>query len=89
MVTNPPTQVVVVQQFSDSPVFINCPVCRSPIVTQVRHQSGILTHLMCGLLCLFGCFPGCCLLPYLIPALKDIEHSCPVCGITIARITRL
>ncbi|TPP67479.1 hypothetical protein FGIG_08143 [Fasciola gigantica] len=54
MVTNPPTQVVVVQQFSDSPVFINCPVCRSPIVTQVRHQSGILTHLMCGLLCLFG-----------------------------------
>ncbi|KAA0183480.1 hypothetical protein FBUS_04909 [Fasciolopsis buskii] len=89
MIPSSPTQVIVIQQLGDSPVYMNCPACHRPVITRVRHLSGLLTHLMCGLFCIFGCFPGCCLLPYFIPALKDVEHVCPVCGVVIARVSKL
>ena len=37
---------------------------------------GTLTWLSAGAICLFGCWLGCCLIPFAIDGCKDVEHYC-------------
>uniref|UniRef100_A0A8B9T4D6 Lipopolysaccharide induced TNF factor n=1 Tax=Anas platyrhynchos TaxID=8839 RepID=A0A8B9T4D6_ANAPL len=86
MPTNNPVtvQTVYVQQpvvvFYDRPVQMCCPSCNQMIVTRLSYESGALTWLSCGGLCLLGCIAGCCLIPFCIDALKDVDHFCPNCN---------
>ncbi|XP_021267300.1 lipopolysaccharide-induced tumor necrosis factor-alpha factor isoform X3 [Numida meleagris] len=53
-------QTVYVQQpivvFYDRPVQMSCPSCNQMIVTRLSYESGALTWLSCGGLCLLGAF---------------------------------
>ncbi|NWU60473.1 LITAF factor, partial [Pterocles burchelli] len=92
-VNNPVTvQTVYVQQpvvFYDRPVQMCCPSCNQMIVTRLSYDSGALTWLSCGGLCLLGCIAGCCLIPFCIDALKDVDHTCPNCNALVGSYKRL
>lgn len=52
-----PVQTVYVQQpvsFLDRPVQMCCPSCNKMVVTKLTYNSGTLTWLSCGSLCLLG-----------------------------------
>ncbi|NWI70564.1 LITAF factor, partial [Todus mexicanus] len=85
-------QTVYVQQpvvFHDRPVQMCCPSCNQMIVTRLSYDSGALTWLSCGGLCLLGCAAGCCLIPFCIDALKDVDHTCPNCHALVGSYKRL
>ncbi|NXN89772.1 LITAF factor, partial [Bombycilla garrulus] len=85
-------QTVYVQQpvvFYDRPVQMCCPSCNQMIVTRLSYNSGALTWLSCGGLCLVGCVAGCCLIPFCIDALKDVDHICPKCSALVGSYKRL
>lgn len=86
-------QTVYVQQpvvlFYDRPVQMSCPSCNQMIVTRLCYESGALTWLSCGGLFLLGCIAGCCLIPFCVDALKDVEHFCPNCNAHVGSYKRL
>ncbi|XP_029432973.1 lipopolysaccharide-induced tumor necrosis factor-alpha factor [Rhinatrema bivittatum] len=92
-ISNPVTvQTVYVQQqvtFYDRPVQICCPSCREMIVTRLSYNAGALTWLSCGGLCILGCAFGCCLIPFCVDALQDVDHYCPKCNALLGTYKRL
>ncbi|CAH8645487.1 unnamed protein product [Schistosoma intercalatum] len=62
------------------PVGITCPFCHNSGVTRVRLESGCLPWLLCGILCFFGFFFGCCLIPFCLDSTKSARHFCPSCN---------
>ncbi|XP_073503824.1 lipopolysaccharide-induced tumor necrosis factor-alpha factor [Phyllobates terribilis] len=85
-------QTVYVQQpvvFHDRPVQICCPRCRSLTTTRLVHTSGALAWLSCGGLCLLGCGFGCCLIPFCIDSLKDVDHYCSSCQALLGSYKRI
>ncbi|XP_054549925.1 lITAF domain-containing protein isoform X2 [Talpa occidentalis] len=66
-----------------------CPYCGNYIITVPTRVPGVLTWLLCTGLLLFGCFLGCCLIPFCVDSLMDVKHLCPVCGSELFRYRRL
>ncbi|MEE6498372.1 hypothetical protein FKM82_003055 [Ascaphus truei] len=85
-------QTVYVQQpiaFYDRPVQMCCPVCTRMITTRLQHSAGALTWLSCGGLCLLGCGAGCCLIPFCIDSLRDVDHYCTNCHAIVGSFKRI
>jgi len=66
-----------------------CPHCQQSITTNCSYKNGMATWLSCGGLCLFGCWFGCCLIPFCVDGLKDVTHHCPNCQRIIGTKARL
>ncbi|CAF1118592.1 unnamed protein product [Rotaria sordida] len=65
---------------SEYPVQCVCSRCQQPITTRIEKQNGLLTWLLVGGFLLFGCWFGCCLIPFCVDAGKDTAHYCPSCS---------
>ncbi|XP_060072372.1 lipopolysaccharide-induced tumor necrosis factor-alpha factor homolog [Ylistrum balloti] len=59
---------------------MQCPHCHAQISTSLDYEAGALTWLSAGVLCVFGCWLGCCLIPFCINDLSDVQHKCPNCN---------
>ncbi|XP_005110474.1 cell death-inducing p53-target protein 1 homolog [Aplysia californica] len=66
-------------RYMQSPALIVCQHCQATVTTSMHYEVGLLTWIIVGVLCLFGCWLGCCLIPLCIDATKDVEHRCPNC----------
>ncbi|KAL7979325.1 hypothetical protein Chor_015349 [Crotalus horridus] len=66
--------------FLEHPMQIHCPACNQMIVTRISYQPGALAWLSCGGLALVGCWLGCCLIPFCVDAMQDVQHFCPCCN---------
>ncbi|PRP78512.1 lipopolysaccharide-induced TNF-alpha factor-like [Planoprotostelium fungivorum] len=66
-----------------------CQYCQANIVTHVHYETGNLTYLAAALTCLFGCFCGCCLIPFYVDSMKDPVHLCPNCHCVVGRKNRM
>ncbi|XP_056609010.1 lipopolysaccharide-induced tumor necrosis factor-alpha factor homolog [Triplophysa dalaica] len=75
--------------FRDIPVQVHCPECTQNVTSQLDFTSGTLTWLSCAGLAIFGCFYGCCLIPFCVDSLKDVTHRCPNCRRTLGVYTRI
>uniref|UniRef100_T1JEW0 LITAF domain-containing protein n=1 Tax=Strigamia maritima TaxID=126957 RepID=T1JEW0_STRMM len=75
--------------FGANPINITCPNCGSHVVTSTTTNPGLLSWLICGMCVLFGCWLGCCLIPFCIPECQDVEHSCPNCKSLLGTNRRL
>ncbi|XP_064600170.1 cell death-inducing p53-target protein 1 homolog isoform X2 [Liolophura sinensis] len=90
VVYSQPQPVTVIQMsYGPSPVTINCPHCQNHVTTSLVYETGALTWIVSGVLCLFGCWLGCCLIPFCIPELQDVEHRCPNCYRVVGMFRRL
>lgn len=56
-----------------------CPHCHHQVSTTVVSEPNTKTHLFALLLCLFVCWPCCCV-PYCMDSCQSRLHSCPNCG---------
>ena len=66
--------------FGRTPRAMQCPSCGQHITTVTHLESGTTTWVVAGGTCLFGCWLGCCLIPFYIDDLKDCKHHCPACN---------
>lgn len=85
----PPT--IIVQQnvsLGFRSAVINCPYCHQNITTIVSYESGNLTWLAVGGLCLCQCYLCCCI-PLCMDDFKDCQHNCPACNKLISIQRRL
>ncbi|XP_071126345.1 lipopolysaccharide-induced tumor necrosis factor-alpha factor homolog isoform X1 [Mytilus edulis] len=76
-------------QFREVPVRTQCPACQADIMTSTRYETGTLTWISIGALCLFGCWLGCCLIPLCVDPCKDVVHSCPNCKQMVGKYNRM
>ncbi|KAK9718507.1 LITAF-like zinc ribbon domain [Popillia japonica] len=58
---------------------IQCPHCRSQILTKVETETTTRTHLVAVLMCACCCWL-CAWLPYCMDSCKNKNHYCPSCG---------
>ncbi|XP_063790371.1 lipopolysaccharide-induced tumor necrosis factor-alpha factor [Pseudophryne corroboree] len=94
MPVHPPVavQTVYVQQpvaFLDRPIQMCCPFCNRLTTTRLQYTSGALAWLSCGGLCLLGCGLGCCLIPFCIDSLRDVDHYCSNCHKLVGSYKRI
>ncbi|ULT80363.1 hypothetical protein L5515_016619 [Caenorhabditis briggsae] len=57
---------------------LQCPYCRTDVVTRTKSVYGLLTWIFFAALFLFGCW-CCCFVPFCLRSCKDIIHTCPNC----------
>jgi len=66
-----------------------CQWCGAQIMTRTETAPGMLTYLASGAICLFGLWAGCCLIPFCIDELKDVDHYCPACHQLVGKYSRI
>ncbi|CAN2390958.1 Possible membrane-associated motif in LPS-induced tumor necrosis factor alpha factor (LITAF) [Pristimantis euphronides] len=87
---NPVATTVIMQTcFADTPVSCTCPSCRQNVISRIVYNTGLLAWLIFGILCLLGCWLGCCLIPFCVDSCKDVDHFCPNCNHHLAKYKRL
>ena len=67
------TQMVITTQslmYGDVPIRCICPHCHHDIITRIEKRTGLAAWLACGGILLFGCWLGCCLIPFCVDGLK-------------------
>ncbi|KAG8558412.1 hypothetical protein GDO81_016981 [Engystomops pustulosus] len=84
-----PTTVIVGTTYADTPVSCTCPVCQQRIVTRIQHSNGLLVWAIFGVLLLFGCWLGCCLIPFCVDGCKDVDHYCSNCNHHLSKYKRM
>jgi len=89
VVTSQPVAVVTVAPIGPYPAQMTCPSCGAQVSTATTPVTGLLTWLICGALIFFGCWVGCCLIPFCVPECQDIEHRCPNCKANVGLYRRL
>ncbi len=71
---NPPLATV-----GNYPMACICPYCRQTVVTRTEKDAGVLVWVSAAVICVFGCFCGCCLIPFCIDDMKVpniFKHQC-------------
>jgi lipopolysaccharide-induced tumor necrosis factor-alpha factor len=63
----------------NKPVQCTCAHCHSLIITRIKRSPGLLVWIICFILILFGCWLGCCLIPFCIHDIQNTQHYCPNC----------
>ncbi|XP_064634077.1 lipopolysaccharide-induced tumor necrosis factor-alpha factor homolog isoform X2 [Lineus longissimus] len=81
--------IIVNASFGPQPMTTTCPMCNAFVTTTVEYNAGALPWIIAGLLCLFGCWLGCCLIPFCVTDLHDCTHTCPNCNRVLGRYNRM
>jgi len=76
-------------KFGPFPKAMKCYHCGQQIMTTTSTKPSWLTYSICSLLCVVGCFCGCCLVPFCIPSNQDVIHKCPNCKQFLGAYERL
>ena len=71
--------------FGDAPVATTCSNCNTQIVTAMRRSTGTTQWIASALICVFGFWCGCCLIPFCVDSWQDITHSCPNCNYVLGK----
>ncbi|MEE6512428.1 hypothetical protein FKM82_019415 [Ascaphus truei] len=85
----PVNTILVTSSFLGTPVSTVCIYCRQYVITRVSYTTGALPWLICAGLAVLGCWLGCCLIPFCIDDIKDVNHFCPNCNQLIAKHKKL
>lgn len=77
---------------NESSFVVTCPKCGHRGPTETKSKVGLLTWAVSGSICCAGliaffvsvvgaalCWFGCCLVPFCVRKLKDVEHRCAEC----------
>ena len=87
---NPPKTTVLAEMAEPVPTILThshsltCGHCGATASTKVEAVNGTFAWVLCLLLCCFGCWLGCCLIPFYVDSCKDYYHKCGNCDKLIA-----
>ncbi|XP_002739640.1 lipopolysaccharide-induced tumor necrosis factor-alpha factor homolog [Saccoglossus kowalevskii] len=76
-------------RYRDYPVQVQCPSCQQVVSTQTSYVTGLFTWMVAGIICVFGGWLGCFLIPLFLDVCKDVEHTCPNCKTLVGKFDRL
>ncbi|KAF7636137.1 hypothetical protein Mgra_00004396 [Meloidogyne graminicola] len=80
-------------KFGPYPLEMDCPSCRSHIVTETIKTPGALPWIILGFCFVLGFFlviPWClCCVPFCIDSCLDVIHACPSCKKPLGRFSRV
>jgi lipopolysaccharide-induced tumor necrosis factor-alpha factor len=85
MYTSQPTIIRSPGFLSHNPQTMQCPSCQQQILSIVHYEVGTMTWLIALVICFFGGFIGCFLIPFCVPACQDAVHTCPACHSILGR----
>ncbi|BFZ16089.1 hypothetical protein BsWGS_19128 [Bradybaena similaris] len=90
LLQQPPTLVVgrAVLPLTEFPMTIVCPHCQATVTTMTSYETGTFTWVAAGIMCFFGLWLGCCLIPFCVDSAKDVEHRCPNCRNFVGKYCR-
>uniref|UniRef100_A0A3Q3W8G3 LITAF domain-containing protein n=1 Tax=Mola mola TaxID=94237 RepID=A0A3Q3W8G3_MOLML len=77
IVTQPQPVPVALPYLTDFPALTCCPHCNQTVTTKVTFKPGAAAWGLCLIVMLLCC--GCCLIPFMMPSLREAHHSCPQC----------
>merc|ERR1712055_359311 len=82
LVTMAAVQTVVIQapSFGRDPVRTTCSNCRHEVTSKITEEPGVIAYVAAGIICLVGCWCGCCLIPLNMDSMKEVIHTCPNCN---------
>ncbi|GAB6029993.1 hypothetical protein CHUAL_005685 [Chamberlinius hualienensis] len=81
--------VVLGVAYGEQSMQVQCGYCRATVFTQTKVKPGGLSWLVFALCCLFGCWLGCCLIPFCVDSMQDVEHYCPNCKAKLGTYSRM
>ncbi|XP_051272871.1 uncharacterized protein LOC127372957 [Dicentrarchus labrax] len=61
------------------PALTQCPSCQEVVFTETCRKRGEATWILCYMCIILGCAAGCCLIPFFLDRLKNVQHRCPRC----------
>ena len=59
---------------------VTCHKCGQEGYTEVEVKPSMLAWILCIVIAFLGCWCGCCLIPFCVPACNDIKHKCTKCN---------
>ena len=59
---------------------IDCPFCQRRAFTRVESELSPTAWTVSAVLCVCGCWCGCCLIPFCVRDFMDFYHVCPLCN---------
>ncbi|XP_071100087.1 lipopolysaccharide-induced tumor necrosis factor-alpha factor homolog [Haliotis cracherodii] len=89
VMAQPSTVLLHPARLGEAPVQLQCPRCNAQVVSSTYYETGSLTWLAAGIICIVGCWAGCCLIPFCVDGTKDVIHQCPNCKSQIGAYRRL
>ncbi|XP_044033425.1 uncharacterized protein LOC122867136 isoform X2 [Siniperca chuatsi] len=75
----PTGPVVAVDSLGQTPAVTQCPSCQEVIFTETHSRVGETMWMLCCLFSMTGCIAGCCVIPFFMDRLKNVQHLCPQC----------
>ncbi|XP_018576725.1 lipopolysaccharide-induced tumor necrosis factor-alpha factor homolog [Anoplophora glabripennis] len=83
-----PEIVTTVVAVGPNPTHMICPHCQAEIDTTTKSKPGLIAYISGAILCIIGCFWGCCLIPCCIEKCMDVSHTCPNCDAYLGTFKR-
>ncbi|XP_045112674.1 lipopolysaccharide-induced tumor necrosis factor-alpha factor homolog isoform X1 [Portunus trituberculatus] len=84
----PTTVVTTVVPLGSQSTHMICPHCRAEVDTTTKTSPSVVAWLSGFIICILGCWMGCCLIPCCLNDCMDVEHSCPHCNSFLGKYKR-
>ncbi|XP_004918000.1 lipopolysaccharide-induced tumor necrosis factor-alpha factor homolog isoform X3 [Xenopus tropicalis] len=84
-----PVHTIVGSSFQDTPVTATCPNCNQRIITRLQYSVGLFSWILFAVFMFFGCWLGCCIIPFVMDRCKDVDHYCPSCNYLLHKYKRM
>lgn len=65
--------------FTEKSMFLKCPYCHVTVETVTKYSVGRQSFAVAMMVCAFGGWLFCCLIPLCFKKHKDVVHICPNC----------
>jgi len=89
VITQPGVVGATVLRFSEYPMQIVCPRCQAQVVTSCQYTAGTFAWVICLVICFLGGGLGCCLIPFCVEGMQDVNHICPNCHNCVGSFRRM
>ena len=75
--------------FGPSPMHVQCPHCHQAVMSKIKYSAGVMTWIVFGVCLFFGCWLGCCLIPFCMDSCQDVDHFCTNCNAFLGNYKRI
>ncbi|KAF7271583.1 LITAF domain-containing protein-like [Rhynchophorus ferrugineus] len=75
----PEILTTIVPVVGPNPTHMVCPHCGAEIDTSTKSEPSTKAYIASLILCVIGCFWGCCLIPCCMDSCRNVKHKCPNC----------